>query len=519
MNPTLHWFDAFIIIAYLAVMLGMGLYFARRQTDTNRYFIAGKSLPSWAIGLSILATLISSVTFIAYPGQGFASNWILLVQGLMVPIVLIFLVWFIVPLFRETIGLSAYEYFEKRFGFFARVYASLAFAMAHFSKMGTVFFLLALVLSKMVGVDITLLIIVLGIAVVMYTLIGGIEAVVWSDVVQGILLLGGGLVCIFVLLFTLPVGGAELVATAWDAGKIDFGPYDWDFTRLTFVVMVLNGIFYGIQKYGTDQTIVQRYLAARSDREAIRASLFGVLLCVPVWALFMFIGSLLYGYYSSSVAELPADIRADAVFPLFIMTELPVGITGLIFAGLTAAAFSSLDSDLNSLAAVTVEDYYKRLRKGVSDHQALRFSRYMVVVFGAAAIAIAMYYVHADSETVLAVIFTFYAIFSGGIAGLFLLGVLTRRANKQGLYVGIAATVLFTGWALLTSTPLVPGDTPLLDLGRFNYTHHSYMLGVYTHLVLFGVGYAASLLFKADPPPDNLTIHAWLASRRKDPQP
>jgi SSS family solute:Na+ symporter len=214
------------------------------------------------------------------------------------------------------------------------------------------------------------------------------------------------------------------------------------------------------------------------------------------------------------VGELPPDTRADAVFPYFIMTQLPVGVTGIIFAGLIAAAFSSLDSDLNSLAAVTVEDYYKRFGKNVSDQAALRFSRIMVVIFGAAAIAIAMYYVHADNETVLAIIFTFYAIFSGGIAGLFLLGVCTRRANKQGLYVGIAATVIFTGWALLTSTPLVPGSDPLLDLGALNYTHHSYMLGVYSHLILFGVGYIASLFFKTEAPDENLTVHAWWANRK-----
>lgn len=514
METTVHWLDGTIIVVYMAAMLGIGIYFSRRQTDTNRYFIAGKTLPAWAIGLSILATLISSVTFVAYPGQGFASNWILLVQGLMVPIVLIFLVWFIVPLFRETIGLSAYEYFEKRFGLLARIYASLAFAMAHFSKMGTVFFLLAMVLSTMIGVEIKLLIVVLGIGVVIYTLLGGIEAVVWSDVVQGILLLGGGLVVLFVLFFTLPVGGGELLSIAWDAGKIDFGPYDWDLGKLTFIVMVLNGAFYAIQKYGTDQTIVQRYLAARTDKQAIRAALMGVLLCVPVWAIFMLIGSLLFGYYTSGVAQLPPDTRADAVFPFFIMTELPPGITGLIFAGLIAAAFSSLDSDLNSLSAITVEDYYKRLKKNVDDREALRFSHIMVVVFGAAAIGIAMYYVYADNETVLSVIFTFYSIFSGGIAGLFLLGVMTKRANKQGLTIGIIATVLFTGWALLTSKPLVPGSSTLLDLGRFNYTHHGYMLGVYTHLILFGVGYVASLFFKSEPPADNLTIHAWLEKRR-----
>jgi solute:Na+ symporter, SSS family len=514
MDVRVHPVDLAIIILYLGVMLGIGLYFARRQTSTNQYFIAGRGIPAWALGFSILATLISSITFIAYPGQGFASNWILLVQGLMVPVVLIFLVWFIVPLFRRSIGLSAYEYFEQRFGLFARLYASFAFAMAHFSKMGTVFFLLALVISTMLGVDVSLLIVLLGVSVVAYTLMGGIEAVIWSDVVQGVLLLLGGLLCLGVLFFALPIPASELIGTAVSAGKIDFGPYDMDLKRLTFLVMVLNGLFYGIQKYGTDQTIVQRYLAARTDRQAIQAALVGVFLCVPVWALFMFVGSMLYSYYTLSMATLPEGIRPDAVFPYFIMTELPFGITGLILAGLIAAAFSSLDSDLNSLSAVAVRDYYTRFKGAVSDQAALRFGRWFVVACGAAAILIALYYVRAGGEAVLGIIFTLYAIFSGGIAGLFLLGILSTRANRQGVNIGIVACVLFTAWALLTSTPMGERATPLLDLGAYNYTHHSLMLGVYTHLVLMGVGYVASLLVKGAATDRRLTLYGYLDRRK-----
>jgi solute:Na+ symporter, SSS family len=514
MDVRVHPLDLAIIIVYLAVMMGIGLYFSRRQTSTTQYYIAGRGIPAWALGLSILATLISSITFIAYPGQGFASNWILLVQGLMVPFVLIFLVWFIVPLFRQSIGLSAYEYFEHRFGLFARLYASFAFAMAHFSKMGTVFFLLALVVSTMLGVDVSLLIFVLGVTVIAYTLLGGIEAVIWSDVVQGILLLAGGLLCLGVLFFALPVPISELIGTAYAAGKIDVGPYDLDLKRLTFVVMVLNGTFYAIQKYGTDQTIVQRYLAARTDRQAVHAALVGVILCVPVWALFMFVGSMLYSYYTVSGVTLPEGIRADAVFPYFIMTELPFGITGLILAGLIAAAFSSLDSDLNSLSAVAVRDYYTRFKSGVSDEAALRFGRWFVVACGAASILIALYYVRAGGEAILGIVFTLYAIFSGGIAGLFLLGILSTRANRQGLNTGIVACILFTAWALLTSTPLGASRTPLLDLGPYNYTHHSLMLGVYTHVVLFGVGYVASFFFQGPPVDRQLTLYGWLDKRK-----
>jgi SSS family solute:Na+ symporter len=512
----LHFLDYFVIIASVVMFVAVGLSFSKKQTSTNKYFAGGGSIPAWAIGMSILATLISSVTFLAYPGEGFASNWIRLVQGLMVPIVLIFLIWFVVPLYRKVIGLSAYEYFEKRFGFLARLYSSLGFVLAHFSKMGTVFFLLALALSKMMGVNTYMTIWVLGITITIVTLLGGIEAVIWLDTIQGFMLMAGGLVCAAVLLFVPPGGPAAVIQTAIENSKINFGPYALDFTKLTFIVMALNGIFYAIQKYGTDQTIVQRYLTAKSDKDAIKASLMGVLLCVPVWALFMFIGTSLFSFYELTGASIPAGTRPDAVFPWFVMTQLPIGVTGLILAALIAAAISSLDSDLNCLAAVGVEDYYCRIKPKATDKQKLKVGKIIVGLCGLAAIGVASLYVKTGQKTVLGIIFTLYAIFSGGIAGLFLLGLFSRRANKQGLYIGIVACILFTGWAVLTSTPVGLGETKklLIDMGRFNFTHHKYMLGVYSHFVLFGVGYIASYFFKTKNAPEELTIYGWLKKKK-----
>jgi solute:Na+ symporter, SSS family len=514
MNGALHWLDYVVIILSLLVSLYIGVYFAKRQKDTKNYYAASGNIPAWAIGMSILATLISSITFLAYPGEGYSSNWIRLVQGLMVPVVLLFLVWFIVPLYRKVIGLSAYEYFEKRFGFFARIYGSLGFALMHFSKMGTVFFLLSLAIAKMLGFSTLSVIFIVGIAVIIVTVLGGIEAVIWLDVIQGFLLIGGGIVALLVLLFTPEGGPAAVWTTAMEAGRIGFGPYDWDFVHLTFWVMAINGIFYAIQKYGTDQTIVQRYLTAKSDKEAIRASLIGVLLSVPVWALFMFIGTALFAYYQLMPVSIPEGTRPDAIFPLFIMNELPIGVTGLILAALIAAAISSLDSDLNCLSAIGVEDYYKRFRPQSTDAQQLNIGRWLVVASGLGAILVATFYVYAGNKGVLSIIFTLYAIFSGGIAGLFLLGLFSRRANKQGLYFGIAACVLFTGWAVLTSTPIGDNNKIILDLGNFNYTQHKYMLGVYSHFVLFIVGYLASLFFPKPEIDDNLTIYGWIKKRQ-----
>jgi len=510
----LHIIDYIIIILSLAGSLYVGFYFSKNQKSTRKYFAAEGKIPAWAIGMSILATLISSVTFLAYPGEGYSNNWILLVQGLMVPIVLLIIIWGVVPLYRNVIGISAYEYFERRFGYFARLYSALGFILAHFSKMGTVFYLLGLAIASLMGLDTLIVIWVLGVLIIFITLLGGIEAVIWLDVIQGFLLIAGGIAALSILLLTTE-GGAEAVwQVAKINGRIGFGPFDWDFVNLTFWVMAINGVFYAIQKYGTDQTLVQRYLTAKSNKDGIKASLIGVLLSVPVWSLFMFIGTALFAYYKLSPdVALPENIRADAVFPYFIMQELPVGIAGLIISALIAAAVSSLDSDLNCLSAVLSEDFYGKFRKTASDSQKLVFGKIMVVVSGILALLVATVYVRLGGTGVLGIVFGLYAIFSGGIAGMFLLGLFSRRANKKGLYIGIATCVLFTGYAVLTSSKI--GDRLILDLGQFNFTHHKYMLGVYSHLVLFGIGLLASNFFKTEIIDENLTYYGWSRKKRK----
>lgn len=505
----LHIIDLLIIITSLVVSLAVGLGFAKKQSNTAQYFSAGGNLPSWAIGMSIFATLISSVTFLAYPGASFGSNWILLVQGLMVPIVVLAIVGFVVPMYRHVIGLSAYEYFEKRFGYFARLYTSLAFMIMTFSGMGSVFFLLSLALAQMTGIDAYTIIVIVGFAVILLTLLGGMEAVIWLDVIQGFLLIAGGIITLIVIALKLKGGLGTVFSTAGAEGKISLGPFDWDFVHLTFWVMAINGIFYAVQKYGTDQTVVQRYLTAKSDVEAKKASIMGVLMVVPVWTMFMLIGTALFVFYKMSSNALPEGIRDDAVFPIFILTEMPVGVIGLIISALLAAAISSLDSDLNCLAAVGVDDFYSRFKKNATDKQKLRFGKLFVVLSGIGAILVAITFVSSGDKGVLGIVFMLYAIFSGGIVGIFLLGIFVPRANKQGLYVGIFACILFTAYALLTSTKLGDSESPIVNMGKYNFTQHKYMLGVYSHVILFFVAWASSYLFPKPDVDKSLTYAGW----------
>lgn len=380
--------------------------------------------------------------------------------------------------------------------------------------MGTVFFLLALALANMTNTNTYAIIWIIGFVIIVITLIGGIEAVIWADVVQGFLLIGGGIVSFVILIFSIKGGFPELWHIATINHKNNFGPYSWNFGKLTFIVMAINGVFYAIQKYGTDQTMVQRYLTAKTDKAAIRASIMGVALTVPLWALFMFIGTALFAFYQQN--PLPAGIKADAVFPYFIMSKLPTGVVGLILAALISAAISSLGADLNCLSAIGVEDYYKKFRPHKTDEEYLKAGRWIVVIAGIGAILIASLYLLAGDEGALGIVFTLYAIFSGGIAGIFLLGLFSSRANRQGLNIGIAACIVFTAYAFLTSTKIGLGDDKhiLLNLGKYNFTQHKYMLGVYSHLVVIIVGSVASLFW---PKPDinkNLLFSGWLAAKR-----
>lgn len=515
---TLHLIDYTIIAVSLLLSIGVGFRFSKKQQSTGDYFKAGGKIPSWAIGISILATLVSSITFLAYPGAGYASNWILLVQGLMVPVVLIVMIWFIVPLYRKVIGLSVYEYFEKRFGYPARLYGSVGFVLNIFCGMSTTLFLLALAVSEMTHTSTFLILWIIGITFIVITLMGGMEGVIWLDVIQGFLLILGGLVCLFILIFSISGGLPEIWRVAAANHKTGFGPYDIDFSRLTFIVIAINGVFYAIQKYATDQTMVQRYLTACTDRSAIKATLMGAFLTVPVWMLFMFIGTALFVFYHLHPGSLPGDTRPDGVFPHFIMSELPPGIVGLVISALLAAAISTVVSGLNSLVAVGIEDFYKRWQKDRPDKHYLKVSKLLVVLAGLFAVLASSLYLFTGDEGVLEIIFILYAIFSGGIAGIFLLGFFVPRANKEGLYIAMVACILFTTYAVLTSTTIGSGANEhlILDLGNFNFTQNKLMLGVYTHLIILGVGWAASYFFPVKEVNSNLLYYGWKEAKNKE---
>ncbi|QHN03007.1 sodium/solute symporter [Granulicella sp. WH15] len=508
----MHLLDEIVIGLYMAVLVGIGMRVSRRQRTTDQYFLAERSIPGWAIGMSLLATIITSVTFIAYPGAAYAGNWSLLVPGIMFVLVIAGIGVVVVPFFRQVVAMSVYEYFGKRFGSGVRMYSSFAFAMGHFSKMGFVFYLLALSVGGITGWSLTKVIIVLGIITIFYTLIGGLEAVIWTDVIQGFVLWSGVAVSIGLLLFSPRVHTGEVLHLIAANHKTSLGSMSFDLHTQTFWTMAIYGLFFYLQKYTADQTVVQRYLAATTDRAALRGIGMGAMLCLPVWTAFMFIGSLLWAFYRITGEHLPKSItKPDQIFPHFMVTQMPPGVAGLFMAALFGAAMSMLASDLNCLAVIVVEDFYGYLLPGRTDRQRLRVGKVAVAVSGLLAIAVALRLSNSQGSA-LALYYLITAVVAGGLAGLFLLAFLVRKAGRAAGLIGIVVNLVFTTWATLTMNH---GHT--WNLHQYNYPWHEFTIGAIGNILLFVVGYLASLALPASEA-SGATLWDWLAQRRSHPQ-
>jgi len=503
----MHTLDIVIIAAYLLTLIAIGLRVSRGQHTTDTYFVADRSVPGWAAGLSLLATIITSVTFIAYPGAAYAGDWTLLVPGIMFVAVIAAIGPVVVPFFRHVVSMSVYEYFGQRFGQGVRMYASFAFATGHFAKMGFVFYLLALSVSGITGWPIALIIVVLGVITIFYTFIGGLEAVIWTDVVQGFLLWTGVAVTIGLLLFSKQTSPAAMWHLIVANHKMDLGGLSFNLAKPTFWTMAIYGLFFYLQKYTADQTVVQRYLAAKTDRSAIRGMALGASLCLPIWTAFMFIGSLLWAFYRLTGQTLPAAVtRPDQVFPHYMVSQMPIGVAGLFLAALFGAAMSMLASDLNCLGLILVEDFYSYILPQNTDAQRLRFGKVSIVLCGFLAIGVALR-LSTTQGAALALYYTATAIVAGGLAGLFLLAFFTPRAGRTAAIAGIVVNLIFTAWATLT---LNGGKS--LNLHHYNYPWHEYTIGAVGNILLLITGLLVALLSPG--PISTNTLWNWLSTRK-----
>jgi SSS family solute:Na+ symporter len=389
------------------------------------------------------------------------------------------------------------------------MYSSFAFAMGHFSKMGFVLYLLALSIGGITGWNLAHVIVMLGLITIFYTLIGGLEAVIWTDVLQGFVLWTGVAVSIGLLLFSPRVHTGEVLHLLAVNHKTNLGSMSFNLRAQTFWTMAIYGLFFYLQKYTADQTVVQRYLAAKTDRAALRGIAMGAALCLPAWTAFMFIGSLLWAFYRITGEHLPAAIsKPDQVFPHFMVTQMPAGVAGLFLAALFGAAMSMLASDLNCLGVILVEDFYRHFAPHSPDRQRLRIGKLSVAVCGLLAIAVALRLSKTEGAA-LSLYYLATAIVAGGLAGLFLLAFLIRRAGRVAAFCAIAANLIFTTWATLTMNG---GHT--WNLPNWNYPWHEFTIGAVGNTLMFAVGCIASVVVPEDAVAGP-TLWDWLASSRQ----
>ena len=514
--------DIVVLFVYFALLIGAGFYFRKRSGTVEGFTVANRSLPGWVVGLSVFGTYLSSNTFIGVPGKAYGSNWNGFVFSLSLPIAAFIAVKWFVPFYRQHAGLSAYEHLEKRFGAWARVYAVVCYLLTQVSRVGTIMFGVSVGLHALTGWDIATIIVFSGAAVTLYTLMGGIEAVIWTDAIQSVVLTVGAAVVVILILTDMPEGPGQAIQLAEEAGKFSLGDFGTSlaplepFGQSTFWVILAYGIVINLTNFGIDQNYVQRYHAAESDKAAGRSVWFGSLVYIPVALMFFFIGSILFSYGEANpefLAEVKLEMVAadspglgknsaeamrlagelqpsdygDKVLPHFIANKIPAGLAGLLIAALFAAAMSSIDTSLNSSATIALQDFYRRwVRPDADEGQSLRFLRVMTVVWGVIGTGVALALI--DVQGILDVWWKLSGVFAGGMLGLFLLGFISRRATNAGAVTGATVGLLVILW--LTFSAGLTGDLEWLQS-----PFHAHMTSVIGTLSIFLIGLGASQIF------------------------
>ena len=438
-----HALDYTALVIYLGALVVMGIYFARRGTTTDDFFLAGRRIPWWAATLSIFSTQLSAITFMAIPAKAFTSDWVSSLMNLGIILVSPLTVWFFLPLYRRLGVTTIYEYLELRFNAAVRLYGSISFIVYQLGRIGIVLLLPSLALSTVTGFDVYLCIGVMGLLCTLYTVLGGIEAVVWTDVLQSFVLLGGAVACVVVIVLGVDGGAAEVLRTANQYDKFRVAEWGGGLTSTVIWVVVLGGFFTQFVPYSSDQTLVQRFLTTPTEGDARRAVWLHAALVVPATILFFGLGTALFVFYRQQPELLPpVGESSDVILPWFIATRLPAGIAGLVIAALFAATMSSVDSSMNSVATSVVTDLYGKVRPDASDSVRLRLARKITIVTGVLATASAGGVALLGQQSLWDLFLKTAGLLGSGLAGVFVLGVFTQRAHAVGALVGVVASAV-----------------------------------------------------------------------------
>lgn len=473
--------DYAVLIAYLAGMVGVGVFFMNKMKDTDDFFRGGQQMQWWAAGCSIFATMLSSITFMSIPAKAFAQDWVYLVGNLMVVAVAPVAVFLALPFFRRIDATSAYEYLELRFSRPVRLFASALFTLFHLFRMAIVMTLAGLALAVVTPLSPAASVLLMGVLSILYCTLGGVEAVIWTDTIQTAVLLGGAVLCLAIMLAGADGGVAGAVATAAAGGKFHVANLHLDPTSasLALWVVVLGGLGQNFSSYTSDQAIVQRYMTTPDERRAATSIWLAAALAAMSTFLFFGLGSGLYAFYKAHPERLDPMFTTDQIFPLFILKETFPGAAGLIVAGIFAAAQSTVSTSMNSTATTVVTDFLRPFAACRTEAGYLSVARWLTFGFGLAGTLLALVFIDPDIRSLFDAFIAVVGIFMGVLGGLFALGMLTRLATGPGALVGVVA-----GAAVMLALPFVS------RINGYLYT----AIGIATCVA---VGIVASLLLPA----------------------
>lgn len=513
----LGWFDLLLILLYLAGITLFGLRFRKSQRTLRDYFLADRNVPWWAISLSIVAAETSTLTIISIPGLAYDTNFgfLQVVFGYLLARIVISLI-FIPHFFRGDLY-TAYQLIDRRFGPRLRSLTAGLFLATRATAEGVRVFAVSIVVSIALGPLLTgfsafhrdlAAITIVTVLTLIYTFEGGMTAVIWTDVVQMAIYIGGTVIGVITLLHLLPGEWATAHAMAAEAGKFRIFDFSIDITKTyTFWAGLIGGTFLTTASHGTDQLMVQRLLAARSERQSKIALLSSGVAILFQFGLFLFVGALLFVFYRLQPPA-TAFARADQIFPTFIVQQMPTGIRGILIAAILAAAMSNLSAALNSLSSTSIIDFYMRRHPELSENRRMFLSRGATIIWGIILFALAM--LSRQGGRVVEVGLSIASVAYGALLGVFLLGVLTKRATETGAMIGMACGFAIDLYLWQYSLPnwvlslmgAVLGHAPAGT--KLAWTWYV-LVG---SAVTFGIGYTCSLFAAPKPQEKQSEVHA-----------
>jgi len=443
---NLAFFDYLILVIYGIILLAMGFYFAKKMKTAGQFMTANGKIPGWAAGLAVMSAYTSSISYIATPGKAFDSDWHPIIFAICMAPVSWFAVVRIIPLYRKLQLISVYSFLQERLGNWARYYAAFSFLLFMVGRMAVILYLVALLIQPFIGGELIWIIIVIGFITILYTLMGGVEAVIWTDVMQSMVMVAGILYTVFFLGKMVFLPSPELLTQAYDAGKFSWGISDFSFDKRTLWVMIIYGLTENLRNLLADQNYVQKYATVQSEAAAAKSMKLATGIYFFLNICFLFIGTALFYFYQVQ-ESLPASVtKGDQVFPYFIATQMPVGLKGLILAAIIAAAMSTVDSALNCSATVIWIDFLKdRFKDNPSEEKQMSILKSATWIWGIMGTLFAIWMIQAKSA--LDVWWQLSGIFGGGILGLFVLALMNIKITSLHGIIAILLSIIVISWS------------------------------------------------------------------------